>query len=144
MRLSNIRRFTPIDSLLGDVLGTPYLITVSKLRTSTDTRMILGQSLEEIISELLGKYGFAKQQIQFAFNKPPSPKVYVLQAMESDFDFLARPLAVAGVFSGHLCLMVKMESLLRNVCTSGLYVPSSSCRLMLNILYNEHCNCYIS
>ncbi len=68
------------------------------LRLQSDTRILLGQNLVDITTDLLLRHGFSPSQLQFHLTRPYPVRPYTLQAGESDLDFLQRLLAGAGIF----------------------------------------------
>jgi type VI secretion system secreted protein VgrG len=79
---------------------TPRLLW---LKRSSNARVLRNLSLPELIEQLLISHGYRPEQIHLHLSHSYPPEPYLLQAHESDFDFLQRLLARAGVFYWFEC-----------------------------------------
>ncbi len=68
------------------------------LRQQTDTRIILNKTVVEIITDLLLTHGFSSTQLHFQLTRNYPVRPYTLQTGETDFAFLQRLTAAAGIF----------------------------------------------
>lgn len=68
------------------------------LRQRRDSRVLRNLSLPEILRQLLEAHGYRREQITLDLSRGYPVRPYTLQANESDFDFLQRLLAGAGIF----------------------------------------------
>ena len=72
--------------------------SLSKLQHQTDTRIILGQSIPDIIQTTCERHGIGSHQLQFDLSQTYPVRPYTLQANESDWDFVQRLAANAGLY----------------------------------------------
>lgn len=85
---------TPAAMGYRAVIASP----LSLLKHNTNNRVFLNQSVPQIVDEVLRSAGFAKDDyaIQLADTYPE--REFVVQYGETDFDFMCRLLAQAGIF----------------------------------------------
>lgn len=72
--------------------------TLSRLRHQTDTRIILGHAVPDIIKLICERHGIGTHQLKFDLSQTYPVRPYTLQANESDWDFLYRLTANAGIY----------------------------------------------
>lgn len=68
------------------------------LKNSRDTRIILGLTVVEIIKQTCVRNGIGWYQLQFNLAQSYQAQAYVLQANETDWDFLQRIMSHAGIY----------------------------------------------
>lgn len=68
------------------------------LKNSRDTRIILGLSVVEIIKQTCERNSIAAHQIKFSLSQAYPAKAFILQADETDWDFIQRLMSHAGIY----------------------------------------------
>ncbi len=76
------------------VLGSPLAL----LKHNTNNRVFLNRSVPQILDEVLRGAGFAKEDFVIDLTDDYPAREFVVQYAESDYDFLCRLLARAGIF----------------------------------------------
>ncbi len=71
---------------------------LARLRRQTDTRIILNRSAVDIVRQTLLGHGFAENRLRFHLSRHYPVRPYTLQAQETDYAFVQRLLARAGIF----------------------------------------------
>ena len=71
---------------------------LSRLKHQKDTRIVLGHSVPDLIRETCERNGLIKDQLHFDLSRPYPVKPYMLQANETDWDFISRLAANAGIY----------------------------------------------
>ncbi|HDR46086.1 MAG TPA: type VI secretion system tip protein VgrG, partial [Geoalkalibacter subterraneus] len=73
--------------------------SLARLRLQYDTRLFLHQSIPQILRSVLESHGIADERLRLHLIRHYPVRPWTLQVNESDFDFIARMLAGAGIFS---------------------------------------------
>ena len=71
---------------------------LARLRLGAQSRIVLSRTVPEIVAETLGRHGIGASRVRFHLCRTYPARPWTVQAQESDFDFLARLLARAGIF----------------------------------------------
>ncbi|VAW98196.1 hypothetical protein MNBD_GAMMA21-1366 [hydrothermal vent metagenome] len=71
---------------------------LARLKHQTDTRIILGHSVPDLIKLTCERNGFNKDQLHFDLSRAYPVKPYTLQANETDWAFVQRLAANSGIY----------------------------------------------
>ncbi|VAW99793.1 hypothetical protein MNBD_GAMMA21-2341 [hydrothermal vent metagenome] len=71
---------------------------LSRLKYTTDTRIILGHSVPDLIKQTCERNGLLKDQLHFDLSRAYPVKPYTLQADETDWAFISRLAANSGIY----------------------------------------------